>query len=171
MKRERESESLHAKLRKWMDFFDGLANSTIARFFWRLSPNNHLMSRHTMSQYVASSLPIAVSPSISVSHTTQKKARIHTHDTLALTRGAICKNRKWLHSILDPHFDCYCCCFSVASSQFLNCGRRRLLNKKMGFMARVFWQQRERIKQKGAVIEDDSMVTSMKVPLSDIPIG
>lgn len=91
---ERERESLHAKLRKRMGFSDGLTSGSIARFSRRVSPNNHLMS-HNVTMF-ASSLPIAVSPSISVSHTTRNKnPHTHTHDTTHwLSHDAICKNRK-----------------------------------------------------------------------------
>lgn len=90
---EREKESLHAKLRKRMGLSDDLTRGTIARFSRRVSPNNHRMS-HDVSMF-ASSLSIAVSPSISVSYTTREKIRItHTHARHTGSHDAICKNRK-----------------------------------------------------------------------------
>lgn len=91
--RKRKKESLHAKLRKRMGLSDDLTRGTIARFSRRVSPNNHRMS-HDVSMF-ASSLPIAVSPSISVSYNPRKNPYYtHTHARHTGSHDAICKNRK-----------------------------------------------------------------------------
>lgn len=78
IERERERESLHAKLRKRMGLFDGFASGTIARFLRRVSPNDHLMS-HNVSMFAE--LPADRSSVHRSSYRTQSKKNkpVYTH--------------------------------------------------------------------------------------------
>lgn len=147
--RKRESERVYTRsCANGMDFFDGLCE-------WHdrailpacvTKQSSHVTS-HNVS--ICCELPADRRQSIDlcISHTTQKKSSYtHARHTGSHSRCEYAKIENGCTR--DPHFDCYCCCccFSVASRllrdpRFLDAAERfwprRLLNKKMGFLARI----------------------------------